>query len=309
MSNFDDKYQIKIVKRADYYRGTYVINGQSYRLDYQTKEEVLKNIEIDIRMIAGERRDSTTVIGRPKGTKNYRGRPFNEKDIKRIFNNISAAVVGSAIASRSAMLDGLADDLLKKVVKKAKYDEYLGNLTASYTATIVQKRQVVDTILFAKHVNYGAIHRGPKGGEYVLRRHSKHHSPASKRTPNRRKIKNKKTNMLEARDVRYIKKWESRRYGYEPALSYRGLTIYPGKISRGDGRIQTGVLITNSAPYASAVHRTPGRKVLENSIARSYASSGWGAKYEQLFRFASKSVLQRTFKGMRGGKNLHIRNI
>lgn len=294
--NFDEKYKIKIVPRGGYYRGTYVINGQSYRLDFSTEKEVLKHIESDIWHMAREKRDSQSVIGRPKGSKNYKGRLYNEKDIKRLFNNVQAAVVGAAIVAKSATMDGMADDLLKQEVSKAQYDEYTGNLTGSYTATIVQRRRILYVKSFAKFVDYNRVarHPGPKGGIYVLRRHSKHHGPAQRRKPNRLNIKNKRKNTIEKRDVRYIKSWESDRYGYNPMLAYRGMYLSPGRLQGGDGRIQSGVIITNSAPYASAVHRTRGRRVLNNSKPASVASK-WNQKGVGLFRVAAKSILQRAF--------------
>lgn len=294
--NFDEKYKIKIVPRGDYYRGTYVIDGQSYRLDYSTKKEVLKHIESDIWHMARERRDSQTVIGRPKGSKNYKGRLYNEKDIKRLFNNVQAAVVGAAIVARSATMDGVADDLLKQEVSKAQYDEYTGNLTGSYSAIVVQKRRIVYIKSFAKFVDYNRIarHKGPKGGIYVFRRNSKHHSPASRRSPNRLNVKNKKKGTIEKKDVRYIKNWESERYGYNPMLAYRGMYLYPGRLQGGDGRMQSGVIINNSAPYASAVHRRNGRRVLNNGSVMNVASK-WNQKGVGLFRVASKSILQRAF--------------
>lgn len=294
--NFDEKYKIKIVKRGDYYRGTYVIDGQSYRLDYSTEKEVLKHIESDIWHMARERRDGQILVGRPKGSKNYKGRLYNEKDIKRLFNNVQAAVVGATIAARSATMDGMADDLLKQEVSKAQYDEYTGNLTGSYNATIVQKRRIVYIKSFAKFVDYNRIarHKGPKGGVYVFRRHSKHHGPAQRRSPNRLNVKNKKKGTIEKKDVRYIRSWESERYGYNPMLAYRGMYLYPGRLQGGDGRMQSGIIINNSAPYASAVHRRNGRRVLNNGSVMKVASK-WNQKGVGLFRVASKSILQRAF--------------
>jgi hypothetical protein len=267
----------------------YTLDGVTFHISAKTEKGLIRhlNSDLDIKNIG---------YGRPKGSKNYKGRSYNEKDIKRLFNNVQAAVIGSAIVAKSATMDGMADDLLKQEVSKAQYDEYTGNLTGSYTATIVQKRRIVYVKSFAKFVDYNRIarHTGPKGGIYVLRRHSKHHGPARRSKPNRLNIKNKRKNTIEKRDVRYIKSWESDRYGYNPMLAYRGMYLSPGRLQGGDGRIQSGVIITNSAPYASAVHRTRGRRVLNNSKPASVASK-WNQKGVGLFRVASKSILQRAF--------------
>jgi hypothetical protein len=300
-SNFDEKYKIKIVPRGDYYRGTYVIDGQSYRLDYSTKEEVLKHIESDIWHMARERRDSQTVIGRPKGSKNYKGRLYNEKDIKRLFNNVQAAVVGATIVARSATMDGLGEDLLRKVVADANFDDYTGNLAGSYHVTTVRNRRIVSTKSFpsiVKGYTFGVVRNGiKKGVRYARRRISRYHKNPSQGDSAQNKLGAK----INIRDKRYLKKWEPKREGYrarftpEYTAGENGANFSPGYLNRGSGQVRSGVLITNDAPYASAVERTPGRNVLRGSTAMTSVKGKWSRKAQSLARFASKSILQRTF--------------
>lgn len=288
--NFDEKYKVKIsTDKKGVWNAVYTLDGVTFHISAKTEKGLIRHLNSDLGI-------KNIGYGRPKGSKNYKGRSYNEKDIKRLFNNVQAAVIGSAIVAKSATMDGIADELLKQEVSKAQYDEYTGNLTGSYTATIVQKRRIVYVKSFAKFVDYNRIarHTGPKGGIYVLRRHSKHHGPARRSKPNRLNIKNKRKNTIEKRDVRYIKSGESDRYGYNPMLAYRGMYLSPGRLQGGDGRIQSGVIVTNSAPYASAVHRTRGRRVLNNSKPASVASK-WNPKGVGLFRVASKSILERAF--------------
>lgn len=291
MEDFDSKYKVQIYKEGSKWGGSFVLHGDKFYISGSTREGIVRQLNAQF----GIKNEG---YGRPKGTKNYRGRMFNEKDVKRLFNNVSAAVLGSALIARCATMDAMAEEFLKKVVSKARYDEYTGNLTSSFYATLVQKRRIVDVRLFGKNIDYSriSIKRTKAGSRYTIRRYSKFHSPAAIRKPNRKKIRNNRTKIYDLRDVRYLKPWEPDRFGYPPAFASKGMFMYPGKINRGDGRVQTGIIVGNNAPYASAVHRTTGRSVIDNSTAHKFANSGWGAQYEGIARVVSKSVLEKSFR-------------
>lgn len=222
--------------------------------------------------------------GRPKGSKNYVGRPYNEKDIKRLFGHISAAYSGAIIMAKAITMDELAQDMLERTIQSAVYDEYTGNLSASYSAVVIAKRKIVRTLVYRDKVTFGTVHHGKRGGRYVKKRRVTYHGMA---TSVMDKSKNEK--------IRYLRKWEIEQGGYGPKFNRNRskASFNAGYLNRGSGRMQSGVMITNDAPYASAVHRVPNRKVLSNSTAIPAIKGKWGSRYESLVRVASSSILKK----------------
>lgn len=222
--------------------------------------------------------------GRPKGSKNYRGRPFNEKDIKRLFGQISAAYSGAAIGAKAITMDGLAKDMLKHSIHDAVYDEYTGNLSASYNAVIVEKRKIIRTLFYHEKIQFGAVKHGPRGGRYVKKRNVTFHRMATSVQDFGKKNK-----------IRYLRKWEVESGGYGPKFKRNRskASFNAGYLNRGSGRTQSGIMIVNDAPYASAVHRVPNRRVLANSTAIPAIKGKWGRKYESLVRVAPLSALKK----------------
>jgi hypothetical protein len=285
--NFEDKYKVKIVKHADYYSCSFIVDGNSYYITFGAGEDVSKRIQLEIRRVSGKS-DSGTTIGRPKGSKNYAGRNYNEKDLKRIFNNIHAAAVGTTILTKSVTIDGVAGDLLKREVASAQFYDYTGNLTASYQAHIIDNRKIVRTIYFRKLVKgykFGKIRRTKKGARFVERRDSPYHKSGLSAT---RSI-NAKTRKKLYKNIRFLKDWEYEKGGYSSDYGPRRWSV----------NIRRGVLITNSAPYSSAVERANyTKRVLRNATAQNAVAGKWSKKAKMLGRFAANAVFKKTF-----GKN------
>jgi hypothetical protein len=236
-------------------------------------------------------------MGRPKGTKNFRGRLFNERDLLRFFGGIAAVQIGSTIKQHYRTIDDIANALLDRVVADAEFFDYTGNLTGSFSATVVRNRKIVNRFFYHNKVKYGIIGIGKKGGRFTRKRNmGVHKSPAAGRnyfTTSRRKIM----------DIRYLKRWEKERGGYGPRTIHSpkrksGFGESPrlniGNFQRGNRYdIRSGVVIFNDAPYASAVHRSRDRKVFANAGAINSIKGKWGVRYESLVRVASLSALRR----------------
>lgn len=297
-TDFEKKYNVK------YYSGGYEFNsgsharnqidavftvdGKQYRVHTFTTN--LAAAQAKVKLIFKQDFADVIQIGRPKGSKNYAGRQYNEKDIKRLFNKIHAAVVGTAISTKATTLQGIATDMLLKEVENAEFDDYTGNLTASFAAHIVQDRKIVTTIPFPKSVkgfSYGRVRMTKRGARFTKRRIPKYHKPGARRSSTLFVIneRNSKTRKKENFDIRFLKKWENDSGGYESRKS-------PKKWS---GNIRSGVLITNSAPYSSAVDRIPGRRVLKNAVAANAVRGKWSKKAQMLGRFAANSIIENTF--------------
>lgn len=294
-TDFEKKYNVKYYSGEREHTGShaldqidavFTVNGKQYRVHTFTTN--LAKARAKVKLVFKQDFADVIQIGRPKGSKNYAGRQYNEKDLKRLFNNIHAAVVGAAISTKATTLRGIATDMLLKEVENAEFDDYTGNLTASFAAHVIQDRKIVTTIPFPKLVKgfrYGRVRRTKKGARFTKRRTPKYHKPGGSRTLFVINERNHKTHKKEDFDIRFLRKWENDSGGYASRKS-------PKKWS---GNIRSGVLITNSAPYSSAVDRTPGRRVLKNSVAANAIRGKWSKKAQMLGRFAAKSIIEDTF--------------
>jgi hypothetical protein len=297
-TDFEKKYNVRYYSGGtELYSGShardqidavFTVDGKQYRVHTFTTN--LAKAQAKVKLVFKQDFADVINIGRPKGSKNYAGRQYNEKDLKRLFNNIHAAVVGAAISTKATTLRGIATDMLLKEVENAEFDDYTGNLTASFAAHVVQNRKIVTTIPFPKLVKgfrYGRIRRTKRGARFTKRRTPKYHKPGARRSRTLFVIneRNHKTHKKEDFDIRFLRKWENDSGGYESRKSPK----------QWSGNIRSGVLITNSAPYSSAVDRIPGRRVLKNAVAANAIRGKWSKKAQMLGRFAAKSIIEDTF--------------
>jgi hypothetical protein len=231
-------------------------------------------------------------MGRPKGTKNFKGRTFNEKDLTRLFGGIGAVEIGSVTRQSYKTVEDIAKSLLDRVVADASYFDYTGNLTGSFNAAVVKDRKVINRFFYNEKVKYGIVAYGRKGGRFTKRRSlTLHKQPAESKYKRRSKY------------IRYLRKWEKERGGYGPRNIHSpkrkpGFGESPrlniGNFQRGSGKdIRSGIVIFNDAPYASAVHRSRGRRVFVNAGTINSIKGMWGPRYESLVRVASITALRK----------------
>ena len=230
--------------------------------------------------------------GRPKGTKNYKGREFNKNDLLRMFGGIATTELAASVLGHHKTVEDIAKSLLDKTVANASYFDYTGNLTASFNAAIVRDRKVTGRYYYNDKVKYGIVAYGPKGGRYTRRR-----------TPTLHKFPSEGKYLKRARYIRYLRKWEKERGGYGPRNIHSPKRqpeygaqprLNIGNFQSGNGKdIRSGIVIFNDAPYASAVNRSSGRKVFANAGAINAIKGKWGVRYESLVRIASITSLRK----------------
>lgn len=195
----------------------------------------------------GYQKTGTPRTGRPKGTKNYAGRAANEKDIKRLLGHAEKAVHNATIISEAHTLDAIAKTLLGRVATFREYNEYTGNLSNAFAATVIKGNSPTHTYWLESEK--GHIYHGKRGGKFAYLMKQRHYT----------KHKKTKSN-VESPPLRYLKKWEKEEGYVEPMGRH---PIY-GLHSQNVRQAKSGVVITNNAPYAPYVHQA-GYNVLRGS--------------------------------------------
>ena len=218
--------------------------------------------------------------GRPKG-KNFVGRQYKAKDVARLFGDISAsltdcyenATFGKEKNGKPKAVQQIAKELLERVIIETKhnasvvpYNEWTGNLSKSYIATVVQQGKVTDYITtddIAGSTNRYEDGIGSMGGRYVHLKKRNHPIKGFKykRRPNQ-KYKDGKQ-VVSPRDhktlVRYLRKNEKGKSYRDFAFGKNNPKFGKYRIGylqgQGDGRIRGGIIIENTAPYAAYVQR------------------------------------------------------
>lgn len=270
-------------------------NGNEVRLT-GSRQEIDRQLERYLSDFKSQSQATGAKRGRPIGSKNYRGRHFNEKDIKRTFGAVKAAISGANISSNLRTLEEIGPEMFNRLLNnKRLYNEYTGNLSKSYVMTVVRGRRVVASV-DNRNAGGSNVEIGPRGGRFA-ELSERRHKPAVFRFKKRggKKYKTPK-NMLrpEKHDkiVRYLRPVE-RKGGYMHKRIAYGQENYIGGFGRiaGDSlnRKQSGIIIENVAPYADFVNKR-GYKVLAQGIQRRYRSR-WSSRYNQLYRVATRQML------------------
>lgn len=201
----------------------------------------------------------------------------NIRTLNAIFGDIKArAMMASSTAASASSLkvtDYVAESVLKKVYnKRGKFNTYTGNLERAYTAIVVQGRNIVSR-LHLKNTPKGNEIDGKKKKVYIYKeRHDVGNlTPNAYRKFRSKKLKIKYTTHKRVR-YRYVKRWE-RKDGYRTKSTYYGISDRMGGFGRFAGdrnnRIQSGIIIENSAPYAGAV-QAAGYDVIPHARTMSY---------------------------------------
>ena len=185
--------------------------------------------------------------GRPKGVKNFSGRPLNAKDIKRIFGVINKATELAIYEGGYRGMFALGKELLSVVTNHRKFNSYTGNLMDAYQATIVTGGKPIKKIFYEAKKN--KVLRTKNGKRYAMLQEPAKHTKFGKIRENRKGEKWGK------------KIWRKRRYlkSYELNNGYRKYGLNSG------GGIVSGIVIENTAPYAEMVNRR--YRVLQQSSA------------------------------------------
>lgn len=272
---------VQIVKSPSRYGGYYAyiktIDGKSISIQGDTAKEVERDaIEIIKEQFSAPIRKPTY---RELSRRNWKGKEYFEKELKRELSKVQIAALGGALSQHVAALEDISHELLTSSVQARKFNDYTGNLVNSYVATVVSNGKVVHQY----HVDSprGDIHHTKRGKRYAYLMSDNHPTSPKDRT-------------LNGKNIRYLKKWET-----EKQDAYRNKSMMHSKGNyrigyiqggSGDGKVRSGIVIENTAPYASAVHRR--YRVLANSTPR-IVHGKWGGKYEGLVRVATLRMLRK----------------
>lgn len=235
---------------------------------------------------AGRKKGSTKAVvaeRKARAAKLASRRNAYESFLTKEFGRIKATaimVADAAAASSNAKITGkVAQDVLRRVVNsQGKYNIYSGNLSNAYHALIIQGRRVVKVVQRDQKTRGHRFE--PQNGRLVVSMMRRRH-----------KTKNRWTK-------RYVKPYE-REEGYADVTSFGRGVINLGYMNsftetqsknRHDGRVQSGVIVENSAPYAGAV-QAAGYQVAPNAIYRSYQGK-IGSKYKSILYVETKNMLK-----------------
>lgn len=272
---------VQIVKSPSRYGGYYAliktIDGKQIKIQGDTAKEVERDaIEIIKEQYSTSIRKPTY---RELSRRNWKGKEYVENELKRVLSKVQIAALGGALSQHIATLEGISRDLLNSEIQSKKFNDYTGNLANSYVATVVSNGKVVGQ--YYMNIPKGKIHHTKRGKRYAYLMLENHPTSPKDRT-------------LNGKNIRYLKKWET-----ENKDSYRSKSMLHSKGNfrigyiqggSGDGRVRSGIVIENTAPYASAVHRR--YRVLANSTSRT-VHGRWGNKYEGLVRVATLRTLRK----------------
>lgn len=272
---------VQIVKSPSRYGGYYAyiktVDGKNISIQGDTAKEVERDvIEIIKEKFSASIRKPTY---RELSRRNWKGKEYVEKELRQELSKRQIAAIGGALSQHVAAMESISHDLLKSAIYASKFNEYTGNLTNSYVATVVSNGKVVHQY----HIEHpkGKIHHTKRGKRYAYLMAENHPTSPKDRT-------------LNGKNIRYLKKWET-----ENKDSYRSKSMLHSKGNfrigyiqggSGDGRVRSGIVIENIAPYASAVHRR--YRVLADSTPRTVHGK-WGGKYEALVRVATLRMLRK----------------
>lgn len=226
-------------------------------------------------------------LGHPKGMKNFSGRAYNEKDIERLFLGLGAIHARSVAAAHYVSVSVIAGDFLKKVVKsRGKFNNYTGNLMNAYSATAIYGRKLIDTMYYDYQKN--KVLRSKTGKRYAELQQPPNH-PLSRKKRNKRNFVGRKI-----RKIRYLRNFELndgyRKWSMSGGSKGSKVSVGYSQQGAGGGKLQSAIVIENTAPYADMVNRR--YRVLQNSSAK-IGMNRWGSQYSKLMRIAPIDALRK----------------
>ena len=202
--------------------------------------DTAKSIEADVIDILKERHKPRAKTYRELSRRNWKGKEYFDKELKRILGNVQIATVGGAVAKHVKSLEEVSHELIREALSARKYNDWTGNLSNSYVATVVTNGKVTHKYHIKQSRN--KIKYGKKRGtRYVELMFGDNHNVAA--------LNRKFGRYYGVGAIRYLKKWEVDREDAYRNLSmmhamkkgsYRIGYIQGGT---GDGRVQSGVTV------------------------------------------------------------------
>lgn len=242
-----------------------------------------KPIGLSARKAYGKRGPNTSgkQWGRPKKSVSDYNYGLTEL-FEEIKKKVTIATYATAGATSVKVTAEMAKDVINHVYsKRGKYNVYTGNLDRSYMATAVQGRRI-SAVVYPDNLPKGnPVDPGTRRVKIAQVNHGNGlwvKQNSYKRWRSRRKGIKAKEYM---RMYRYLKKWEN-------IGGYRNKSVAYGRAGDMSGfgrmagdklnRIQSGIIIENTAPYADYVTRSGYQVPPFGAYARSY---GLRAGHEQ----------------------------
>lgn len=217
--------------------------------------------------------------GHPKGVKNFSGRAYNAKDIKRLFGGVNEALNRAIANTAYHGMQAIGREMLSRVVNnRGAFNNYTGNLLNAYQASIIFGRQIMTVVYNDAPKN--KVMYTKNGKRYALLQKPLRHNVTRKKREREGHIGKRISNR------RYIRTYELND-GYRQFGIKGGAFGYSQK-GAGGGRVQSGIVIENTAPYADMVNR---RYRVLNQASVGLGMNRWGRQYSKLFAVASKKEL------------------
>lgn len=260
------------------------INGAKYvginKIELPSGEEVTIR-EAERRNFWSEAERKISRSGHPKGVKNFSGRAYNAKDIKRLFGGVNKALNRAIANTAYHGMQAIGKEMLSRVVNnRGAFNNYTGNLLNAYQASIIYGRQIMTVVYNDAPRNKVMYTRN--GKRYALLQKPPRHSVTRKKRVRLESIGKGKR----IRNRRYLRTYELND-GYRQFGTKGGAFGYSQK-GAGGGRVQSGIVIENTAPYAEMVNR---RYRVLNQASVGLGMNRWGRQYSRLFAVASKKEL------------------
>ena len=239
------------------------------------------------------------------------GRPTKQQSdyrfgIMKVFGEIHAKAVMASSAAAAAVNVKVTEESAKKLLanvynQRGKYNTYTGNLERAYMATVVSGRKAKKTYYLDDTPQGFPPIQSKRSSRLIVYLYKMSHEPTAvieniyKQYKGGRRLTPKRDNRRRYKRTpyRYFKKWE-RKDGYrmKSILAGRGGHVSGFGRMAGDklNRVQSGIIIENTAPYAGAVQAKGYHVLPTNAVLRSY-SVREGHRQQQMAMILTKNML------------------
>lgn len=215
------------------------------------------------------------------------GRKTNvQKQLEAILGEVEAKSVMASTAGIAVANIKITNDVARRLLKntyksRGNFNTYTGNLERAYKATIVRARNIVDTVYLDKTPKGNEVVSSERLGRNIVWLYKQRHPLGTIRQNSYRRWKKKRAGRLandryKRQPYRYFKTWENKSGYRSRGIASAGRTRMSGfgYFTQGKtARVQSGILIENSAPYAAAV-TAAGYPVIPGGMATLYRSRG-----------------------------------
>lgn len=248
---------------------------------------------------------------RTRNTNAQWGRPTKRQSdyrwgITKLFGEIHAKAVMASSAAASAInvkvTEASAKELLARVyAQRGKYNTYTGNLERAYMATVVSGRKAKKTYYLEETPKGFPPMQSKRSGRLIVYMYKMGHEPnalieniyKSYRGGRKKTLKRDDRRRYKRQPYRYFKPWE-RKDGYrmKSILAGRKGNVSGFGLMAGDkhNRVQSGIIIENTAPYAGAVQAKGYQVMPSNAMLRSYSARA-SSRQEQMAMIITKNML------------------